>query len=218
MINAKNRASRLKIPIRRVPVVIWVLAVASLLPELVLLGADLGLWGTHRWRSLAYQYAGFWAGLLGNWHPNYPAQPYVMFASYGFLHAGPVHFLVNAITLLSLGPPLAETLGPWRFLALYTVSLVGGAIGFAALSPAAAPMIGASGALFGLAGAFLAHEYNDRTTRQRSQWPIVQALIWLCLLNLALWWAMHGQLAWQTHLGGFIAGWAYLMFFGRQRV
>ena len=27
------------------------------------------------------------------------------------------------------------------------------------------------------------------------------------LLNLLLWWAMDGQLAWETHLGGFLAGW-----------
>jgi membrane associated rhomboid family serine protease len=26
-------------------------------------------------------------------------------------------------------------------------------------------------------------------------------------MNLLLWWAMNGQLAWQTHLGGFMIGW-----------
>jgi len=29
----------------------------------------------------------------------------------------------------------------------------------------------------------------------------------LIVLNLVLWWAMDGLLAWQTHLGGFIIGW-----------
>ena len=56
--------------------------------EMVLQGADYGFWGSPRWRGLAYQYGGFWRGLLGNWQPNYTSQPVMMFASYGFLHGG----------------------------------------------------------------------------------------------------------------------------------
>jgi rhomboid protease GluP len=35
---------------------------------------------------------------------------------------------------------------------------------------------------------------------------VVKVLIWLVVLNLILWFAMSGSLAWQTHLGGFLAG------------
>ena len=210
MTDARRTQFRSTGGLRQVPMVVWALLVLCLLSELVLSGADLGLWGDRNWRLLAYQYGGFWAGLLGDWRPNYPAQPIVMFASYGFLHAGLLHLLVNMITLLGLGPPLARGIGAGRFLMLYAVSLIGGAAGFAALSHAAAPMIGASGALFGLAGAYLARDYARRAARALPVWPVLRAMAWLGVPNLLLWWAMHGQLAWQTHLGGFVAGWGFM--------
>jgi membrane associated rhomboid family serine protease len=36
--------------------------------------------------------------------------------------------------------------------------------------------------------------------------PILRVVVLLVVMNLVLWWAMSGQLAWQTHLGGFLAG------------
>ena len=106
--------------------------------------------------------AGSGAGLLDSWRPNYPGQPAAMFASYGFLHGGAFHLLVNMITLVSLGPPVIERVGQWRFAVIYAASLLGGAVGFALLSSAVQPMVGASGALFGLAGVLTGWEYTAR--------------------------------------------------------
>jgi membrane associated rhomboid family serine protease len=36
---------------------------------------------------------------------------------------------------------------------------------------------------------------------------VAQAVLFLAGINLVLWWAMAGQLAWEAHLGGFVAGW-----------
>lgn len=197
-------------PGRRQGVHAAVLAIilASALPEVILWGADTGLWGSVRWRLIAYEYGAFWGGLLANWQPNYRLQPYAMFFSYGFLHAGPVHFTVNMITLLSLAPPIIARVGARRLVLLYALSLPGGAAVFAALGPVAAPMVGASGALFGLAGGYLGWEWSDRRAARRPLWPVLRVLALLAALNLVLWWAMSGALAWQTHLGGFVAGWA----------
>jgi membrane associated rhomboid family serine protease len=93
---------------------------------------------------------------------------------------------------------------------------VGGALGFALLSRVVAPMVGASGALFGLIGALIAWDYADLRARGASPAPVVKAIAWLTVLNLALWWAMNGHLAWQTHLGGFVAGWLAARHFARQ--
>jgi membrane associated rhomboid family serine protease len=183
------------------------LLLACLLPEAILFGSDLGLWGTTRWRIQAFQYGGFWAGLLDNWQPNYAEQPWLMFASHGFLHAGPIHFAVNMLTLWSLGPVAEERIGALRYVALYLLAVIGGAVGFALLSRVAAPMVGASGALFGLAGAILAWSLRDRREQHEGTWPVTRAILYLAGLNLVLWWAMHGLLAWQTHLGGFVTGW-----------
>jgi membrane associated rhomboid family serine protease len=188
---------------------VWAIGIACALVEAVLAGADAGLWGSARWRALAYQNGGFWIGLLGNWRPNWPGQPAAMFLTYGFLHAGAGHLAVNLATLASLGPPLARRLGAGRFVLLWTLSTLGGAAVFAALSAAVQPMVGASGALFGLAGAWLQHEARTAPGSGRPRhWPVLRAVGLLVLLNVAMVWAMDGRLAWETHLGGFLAGWA----------
>ena len=68
-------------------------------------------------------------------------------------------------------------------------------------------MVGASGALFGLAGALLAWSYVDRFVAREALWPIARMAGLLIAINIAMYWGLDGQLAWQTHLGGFVAGW-----------
>jgi membrane associated rhomboid family serine protease len=119
------------------------------------------------------------------------------------------HLVVNMLTLAALGGIVIERIGSPRFLLLYAVSTIGGALGFALLSRTVQPMVGASGALFGLAGALAAWEYVDRFAAEKQLWPVLRTVIWLVILNLALWWAMNGRLAWETHLGGFLSGWVF---------
>lgn len=190
------------------PPVVLAILVLCVLPELVLQGADHGLWGTRQWRNMAYGWGGFWPGLFRGWLPNYPGQRWGMFLSYGFLHAGFWHLATNMITLVSLALPIVARVGQRRFLALYVLSMIGGGAGYAALSASTQPMVGASGALFGLAGAWAAWEYIDRFTAAERLWPVLRLLAILVVLNVVLWWAMHGLLAWQTHLGGFLVGWS----------
>lgn len=187
--------------------VLWVLLGLCVGIEVLLQFSDLGWIGPRRLRGLVYDYGAFWPGLLGNWMPNYAAQPYLMFLSYGLLHGGFAHLAVNMITLWSLGGPVLERVNDRGFVLIYFGSQIGGGIVFALLSQPVPPMVGASGALFGLAGALLAWNYVDRFTRREGLWPVANAAFWLIVLNLVLWWAMDGQLAWETHLGGFIAGW-----------
>jgi membrane associated rhomboid family serine protease len=192
------------------PVVGTVLAVAVII-ELLLVLADLGLAGRAMSRGLAYQYAGFWPGLLGDWEANYALQPWAMFVSYAFLHGGWLHLVVNMITLWSLGHAAVARVGRLGFVILYALSIIGGAMGYAALWTDPVPMVGASGALFGLAGAWLAWEYVDRFTARSGLWPIARVVLMLIALNVVMWWSLNGQLAWQTHLGGFITGWIAAM-------
>jgi membrane associated rhomboid family serine protease len=200
---------------QRMPLLAWIYAhyvlllilLVCVVVEGVLQGADFGLWGSPRWRGLTYQYGGFWRGLLDNWQPNYAAQPVLMFASYGFLHGGAAHLLVNMITLVSLGRLVIERVGQLRFAVIYGLSLLGGAIGFAFLSTTVQPMVGASGALFGLAGVLIGWEYAARRVAREGVGPVLRVIVLLILLNLIMYWAMDGSLAWETHLGGFLAGW-----------
>ena len=198
--------SMLDIRIRPQTVLIW-LIVGTCLPELVLTAADYGLIGTTRWRSIAYQNGGFWAGLLYNWRPNYAAQPWTMFFSYFFLHGGPVHLAGNMLVLWGLGQILIKRMGPKRFLFLYTMSAIGGAFCFGLLSASPQPMVGASGALFGMLGAWQYWCWSALRRAGRSLWPVWKVLIGLVALNIVMWVVLQGLLAWQTHLGGFLAGW-----------
>ena len=168
----------------------------------MLQGADHGLWGSGSWRGLAYQYGGFWAGLLRDWHPNYRLQPEMMFLTYSLLHAGLGHLLGNMLSLALLGDMVTDRIGGRGLAWLYVVSALGGALGFGLLNHSPAPMIGASGAIFGLAGALTVW-----SAKRRRQWASV-GLIMLALagLNLAIWLLQAGNLAWEAHLGGFVAG------------
>lgn len=170
--------------------------------ELFILAADWGLIGSPRWRALGLQYGAFWSGLLRDWQPNYPAQPWLMFCTYAFLHVGPMHLLGNMLALLWLGPMLQDRLGRWGFCALWASGAAGGALCFAALSTAPAPMVGASGAVFGLLGAVVVLDYLKRGALS----AVLGMTAVLAGLNGLMFVLEKGALAWETHLGGYLAG------------
>ena len=186
---------------------LYALLIACTLVEAALQLADLGLFGTVRLRGLAYEYGAFWPGLLDGWQPNYPGQRWMMFASYAFLHGGLLHLAFNMITLLSLGRAVTERVGPWRFALLYALTAAGGAGVYALLSQSGQPMVGASGALFGLAGALIAWLWEDQPSLRAALRRAGRVVLLLVAINVALYVALQGRLAWETHLGGFLAGW-----------
>ena len=177
-----------------------------LLIELVLLGADWGLWAYPRLRLTAYEYGGFWPGLLQGWQPNFPGQGATMFVSYAALHGGPGHAVVNMITLWSLGRSVVDWVGLRGLVVTYLAALLGGAGGYALLANTPQPMVGASGALFGLAGALAVWAYRDRTDRMAALRFLAWVILFLVAMNVAMYWALDGQIAWQTHLGGGLTG------------
>lgn len=205
---------------RREPAAATIL-ILCLLIEAALEGAGAGLWGTTGWRDIAFALGAFQGGLLHGETPLYPFQSAVMFLSYGLLHGGFLHAALNMLTLASLAPPVTARVGQSRFLGLYILSTIGGGAGFALFSFSTDPMIGASGALFGLAGALLAWAWSDRRAMGQSRAEVARVLakpmLYLIGLNVALYWAMQGGLAWGAHLGGFLTGWLSALFLRRRR-
>jgi len=189
---------------QRLPLLLLLLG--YLLPEIVLqLAPDPGFL-----RGKLLQNFAFWPGLLwGGWTPNYPLQSVAMFVTYGFLHAGFWHLLFNMLTLVSLGGPLVADLGGRRFAWLYGAGLVGGGLGYALFATRPLPMVGASGALFGLAGALVWQHFAE-DWREKPPLQALRGALWpvslLIGLNVVMFYVMQGQLAWETHLGGFLAG------------
>lgn len=70
-----------------------------------------------------------------------------------FLHVGPVHLIINMLALLIFGSELERQLGRRRFLALYLLSALGGAVAIQLFGDPRVAVAGASTAIYGLLGA-----------------------------------------------------------------
>lgn len=180
--------------------------VIPLLIEAVLSAADFGLIVSPLLRPFVYEYGAFWAGLLDNWRPNYPSQPWLMFVTYSFLHAGPGHLIGNMVAFVGLMQITSARLR-WRsFMVVYLSSAIGGALAFAFIGPVVNPMVGASGALFGLAGAWRFQEWQRQPDKVRVRWLVLRDTVLIAAMNLVMWVLQGGALAWEAHMGGYVTG------------
>ena len=127
--------------------------------------------------------------------------------THAFLHGNWLHLAMNGAVFLGLGHALVQAIGIGRFLVIFTVTAVAGALTFAVIADTNGPMVGASGAIFGLFAVLTA--WQERVLRHTGR---SRAMIWrriggLVLVNVALAYGLGGLLAWQAHLGGWVAGW-----------
>ncbi len=130
--------------------------------------------------------------------------------SYMFLHGGMGHIFFNMISLFFFGPRLELVLGGRRFLMLYFISGIAGALLSFIFSPDV-PIIGASGAIFGV---MLGFAYF---------WPREPIYVWgilpiearwmvvgMTLISIVSGYMQLGQIAHFAHLGGFLGGYLFL--------
>jgi membrane associated rhomboid family serine protease len=116
----------------------------------------------------------------------------------GFLHASIIHIGFNMFLLLILGRLLEPALGTPRFLVLYFASLLAGSLGALVLDPNAVT-VGASGAVFGLAGAVFV------IARGRGMDQLAGEIGFLIVFNLV--WSFIGpNISVGGHVGGLIGG------------
>ncbi len=121
-----------------------------------------------------------------------------------FLHLPPeggfglFHIVFDMWALIVVGPPVERMLGRVRFLTVYLVSALAGSVLFYLIASPLEPAIGASGAIFGLFGAYFVLARRVRAN--------VRQIVILIVLNLAITFTFHSFIAWQDHVGGLIAG------------
>jgi membrane associated rhomboid family serine protease len=120
-----------------------------------------------------------------------------------FLHAGLLHLAFNGYALYLFGNVVERELGRGRFLIIYVVTGVCASVASYAFGVPIAPSVGASGAIFGIFGAFLAYSWRRRDLAFYA--ARVRSAGMLILLNLFISVALPG-IDWRAHLGGLVTG------------
>jgi membrane associated rhomboid family serine protease len=111
---------------------------------------------------------------------------------------GFLDILFNMWALIAVGPSLEQLLGRTRFLAVYLLSALGGGVTFFLLGPYNVLALGASGAVFGLFGAWFVVARKMRLD--------VRGIITIIAINLVFSLVYRSSIAWQDHVGGLVVG------------
>jgi len=189
---------------------------------IIVLNSALYLWGLFSpsaEREIASSYGAVPYNLL-TLEKHQPIHPLVTVFSSMFLHGGILHVAGNMLYLWIFGNNIEERLGHLRFLAFYLAAGIVAAYAHAVAEPAShIPMIGASGAVSGVLGAYLL-----LFPRARVHTVILLGFFWQVVRVPALivigFWAIiqlasgllakglpgQGGVAWFAHIGGFLFG------------
>ena len=137
-----------------------------------------------------------------------------------FAHGGWTHILMNSASLMEIGGLVVARLGSYpkgwiRFFVVFGLSGLSSMVFFLSFHPTGVtPMLGASGAIYGLVGLLLfmrLSEEIDPVEVRLIPWAIVEFLhnnifFLLLLLVSGLLAGFSGGIAWEAHLGGFLFG------------
>lgn len=121
-----------------------------------------------------------------------------------FLHAGLLHIGFNAYALWLFGTNVESNLGRTRFVLIYFITGFLASVASYAFGDFRTVGVGASGAIFGIFGAFIAYNYRRRhlaISAANLRWAMT-----LIVLNLFLAFGFGGRIDWRAHLGGLVAG------------
>jgi len=152
---------------------------------------DLALFGYAQ-----YVPGGPWHGIAaGEWYRLITSAFVVPGA--GLSGLGFVDILFNMWALIFVGPALEGLLGRARFLAVYLLSAAGGAVMYYYLVPPDHLAAGASGAIYGLFGAWFVVSRRLRAD--------TRGIVALIAINLVISFVWHA-IAWQAHIGGLLTG------------
>ncbi len=140
-----------------------------------------------------------------------PFRPWTVF-TYMFLHAGFMHIFFNMLALYFFGPRLEARLGSNHFLALYFASGLVGAL--ASFTSPYTPVIGASGAVYGILLAYARYWPRDRIYIW-GVFPVEVRVLVIFLTGLSLFGGISGggNVAHFAHLGGFLGGYLYIKWY-----
>lgn len=124
------------------------------------------------------------------------------------VHSSFWHVGLNMLALFMIGRSLEPLLGRWRFLTLYVLSALGGSVAVTLLS-FLTPVVGASGAIFGLFGALLVIGRHIGAN--------IAGIALILGVNLVIGFIPGFNVSWQAHVGGLVVGLIVGFIFTRTR-
>ncbi len=148
-------------------------------------------------QSLLFFAPYLYPGLSGTFEPWRLLSVLLVHDPGGIFHVG-----LNMLALWMIGRSLEPFLGRWRFLSLYLISGLGGSVAVALLG-FGTPVVGASGAIYGLFGALIV---VGRHIGANITAIIVVLGINLVFTFLPLLLGGSGTVSWQAHIGGLAVG------------
>ena len=169
-------------------------------------------------------------GLIG---PSIPGENYDFFPipekwtliTYMFLHGGLMHLLGNMLFLWVFGDNIEDAMGHVRFLIFYILCGVAAGLAHSFMAPnSTMPLIGASGAIAGIIGAYLMLHPKVQVwvlVLGRIPLPVNAALAiiaWFLFQIFHVVYMSDGNTAWWAHIGGFVAGVILVLFMRRRGV
>ncbi len=160
---------------------------------------------------------GFDTALLGD-----PSQWYRAVTAM-YVHAGALHVLMNMLILTLMGVPFEDRIGTGRWTTIYLVSgIIGGVVdaGFAAAAGTSHIGIGASGAIFGIMGAFAYLYPRDEIPMILGfiflqKVPVMWAVLVMVLIETFYLFGVNDNIGHIVHVASFIAGIAIAVPLGR---
>jgi membrane associated rhomboid family serine protease len=159
---------------------------------------------------------GYAAYLVGGLHvPSVQEGEVFRIFTSPFLHLEPYHFMMNLGALLGLTAVLEAQIGHARTLLVAALSMLAGSIATVAVPPTGTVLVGASGAIFGMLGAWGTLALRQRRSLppllRRVRWAIPVALV----ADTALVFLFPAKIGWIAHLGGLAGGMAAMALLSR---
>lgn len=141
-----------------------------------------------------------------------PVQPWRLLG-YAFVHGNLIHLVFNLSFLLNIGPALERSMGSVKFLVLYLVAALGGGVAVCLLYEVPQPVVGGSGALFGMMGALVAwNMHSGRHLFAFLEFEGPRRLLGSIAANLVIGFLIP-FVSNTGHIGGLLAGFAVTFLF-----
>ena len=135
------------------------------------------------------------------------------FGTYMFVHGNFMHILFNMWSLYIFGKPVEQKLGSSAFLKLYLISGVIGGVSWVLFNlRSTIPLVGASGAIFGVmaAAAMLFPSMQIMLLLPPVTLKVKTLVICLAIVNILMLYKVNSNIAYLAHLGGLLGGFLFI--------